>query len=86
MSETWLIPEGKVLDGGPGKDGIPAISDPKFAEAVATTYLRYDDIVICFKHEGKMKAYPHLIFDWHEIVNDEINNTAFAIVPNRNCE
>jgi len=79
MSETWLIPEERVLDGGPGKDGIPAINDPKFDKASATTYLSDEDIVIGFKHDGIIKAYPHLILDWHEIVNDEINNSAFAI-------
>jgi len=27
---AWLIPEGEVLEGGPGKDGIPALDDPCF--------------------------------------------------------
>jgi len=33
--ESWLIPVGEIRDGGPGKDGIPALSNP------GTVFLRY---------------------------------------------
>ena len=26
---NWLIPENEVVDGGPGKDGIPALKGPR---------------------------------------------------------
>ena len=75
----WLIPQDQVIDGGPGKDGIPAISDPQFALSRATEYLNDDDLVIGYKHGDEIRAYPHAILNWHEIINDQIENNAFAL-------
>ena len=79
LQNEWLIPEGLVRDGGPGKDGIPAISDPKFTQASAVDYLKDEDLVIGLKYNEEIKVYPHIILDWHEIVNDEIDEFAFAL-------
>ncbi|MCZ6900561.1 MAG: hypothetical protein O7F74_10015, partial [Bacteroidetes bacterium] len=42
-SNSWLIPESEVLDGGPGKDGIPSIDNPKFVEVNNANFLSDDD-------------------------------------------
>ena len=55
--------------GGPGKDGIPAISDPKFVSASKAQFLKADDLVIGLSRQGQAKAYPLRILNWHEIVN-----------------
>ena len=68
-----------MRDGGPGKDGIPSLDSPQFASASNTTYLSDDDLVIGVNVDGELRAYPHKILDWHEIVNDEIGQTAVAI-------
>ena len=78
-SDTWLIPVDRVLDGGPGKDGIPAISNPKFSKAFTTSYLSNKDLVVGVTINGSQKAYPHVILDWHEIVNDQIDDIPIAI-------
>jgi len=78
-SNIWLIPESDVLDGGPGKDGIPAIDQPIFVEANNANFLSDDDLVIGYKLGAVVRAYPHLILDWHEIVNDRIDDQGFAI-------
>lgn len=44
-SHEWLIPESEVLDGGPGKDGIPAIDDPSYLAVSETRYLDDSDLV-----------------------------------------
>ncbi|MDX1672789.1 MAG: hypothetical protein R3211_10645, partial [Balneolaceae bacterium] len=31
--QQWLIPEQEVVDGGPGRDGIPSIDNPTFESA-----------------------------------------------------
>lgn len=78
-SSEWSIPVSEVLDGGPGKDGIPALVNPNFTNAQGATYLRDTDLVIGFKNGTDVRAYPHAILDWHEIVNDNINQVSVAV-------
>jgi len=76
---SWLIPSDDVFDGGPGKDGIPALESPRLISATEATYLSDNDLVIGYKFGDEMRAYPHLILDWHEIVNDNIGIHSFAV-------
>ncbi len=78
-SSEWDIPEDEVLDGGPGKDGIPALTMPPFIPASEADYLSDDDLVLGYKDGSTIRAYPHPILDWHEIVNDKVNDFAFAV-------
>jgi hypothetical protein len=75
----WLIPSDQVVDGGPGKDGIPALSNPEKIAASAVTYLADDDLVIGYYDGENAIAYPVLILDWNEIINDNINDIPLAI-------
>lgn len=79
VSGEWLIPKDQIFDGGPGKDGIPALTNPQFAAASATSYLKDNDLVILIKLNNEIKVYPHPILDWHEIINDGIGNDKFTI-------
>ena len=58
----WLIPQGSVFDGGPGKDGIPAISGPQFVGADEITYLNNGDLVLGLKIGDDIRAYPSSYF------------------------
>lgn len=78
-SSDWLIPVDEVLDGGPGKDGIPALSDPEFIDAADATYLLPGDLVLGYKNGDDIRAYPHRILNWHEIVNDNIAGDKLAV-------
>jgi hypothetical protein len=78
-SEEWLIPENEVQDGGPGKDGIPAISSPEFIPISGVDFLFDDDLVIGIQIGDTIRAYPHRILDQHEIVNELIDSTYFAL-------
>jgi hypothetical protein len=79
LSDTWLIPEEEVADGGPGKDGIPAISNPKFISVSEVSFLLENDLVVGIQIGNLVRAFPHLILDYHEIVNHTIENTSFAL-------
>jgi len=70
ITAEWLIPEDEVRDGGPGKDGIPAISSPNFSSVGQTQFLDPTDLVVAIKTTEGIRAYPHPVLDWHEIVND----------------
>jgi len=75
----WSIPIAEVLDGGPGRDGIPALENPIFLTADDATFLFEEDLVIGFKNGDDIRAYPHTILDWHEIINDNIGNVSLAV-------
>jgi len=78
-NSEWSIPISEVIDGGPGKDGIPALVNPTFTDAQDVNYLNDTDLVIGFKNGDVVRAYPHAILDWHEIVNDNLNDVSVAI-------
>jgi hypothetical protein len=78
-NNIWTIPRNEVFDGGPGKDGIPALVNPILISASEASYLSDDDLVLGYKNGGDIRAYPHPILDWHEIINDKVNNFAIAV-------
>lgn len=80
VSGEWNIPSNEVFDGGPGKDGIPALSTPNMVSADQATYLNDDDLVVGYKRGTDIRAYPHPILDWHEIVNDVVDGHPVAII------
>ena len=79
LSATWLIPEEEVADGGPGKDGIAAISNPIFIPVSEVSFLLENDLVIGIQIGNLVRAFSHRILDQHEIVNHTIGNTSFAL-------
>ena len=66
------FPLRQIVSGGPGKDGIPALTNPSFIAASAVEYLGPNDLVLGVVVNGEARAYPHNIGWWHEIVNDVI--------------
>ena len=78
---AWLIPVNEVFDGGPGRDGIPSVDKPVFitADDPANSYLLDNDLVVGIKIGNVVRAYPHPILDWHEIINDKIGANALAL-------
>lgn len=78
LSKT-SIDVSKILSGGPPRDGIPAIDQPKYLPAKRVDYLRDDDIVIGLVRGDRTRAYPLRILVWHEIVNDMLGDEAVAV-------
>jgi hypothetical protein len=60
-----LVPTDEIVSGGPAKDGIPAILEPRFSRADDAT-LESDDRVVGVSIEGQARAYPLEILNWHE--------------------
>ncbi len=81
--DTYLdlesFPYDAIVSGGPGKDGIPALTNPQFVSRTFVRYLDDDDMVLGVVIDGQAKAYPHNIGWWHEIVNDRIGNRAISV-------
>ncbi len=73
------IPAGKIFSGGPPRDGIPSIDKPKFIKANKADYLKDEDRILGVEIDGKARAYPIRILNWHEIVNDVHNGKPIAV-------
>ncbi|MBI5649776.1 MAG: DUF3179 domain-containing protein [Chloroflexi bacterium] len=74
------VPYKDILSGGPSKDGIPAIDEPKFiAPRDVRAWLAENEPVIAFAHQDDARAYPLQILMWHEIVNDTVGGLPVAI-------
>lgn len=68
------IPTGEIRGGGPPKDGIPALVDPKLVTAGEAGFLKESDKVLGVYLNGVARAYPVKILNWHEAVNDSIGD------------
>jgi hypothetical protein len=74
-----LIPASQIFSGGPEKDGITSIDDPKFVTPGNAGFMKDDDRVLGITIGGVSRAYPIKILNWHEIVNDSIGDVFFTI-------
>lgn len=70
---------GMIQGGGPGRDDIPALTDPPVLAADAVDYLDDDDLVLGLVRNGEARAYPIRILNWHEIVNDRLGGEAVVV-------
>lgn len=74
------IPIEKIHGGGPARDGIPSIDNPRFLTiGQAEGELADSDPILGVEIDGVSRAYPVAIMNWHEIVNDEINGVEMKI-------
>jgi hypothetical protein len=74
-----VVPLDEFHAGGPGKDGIPAIDEPRFLSVAKTDVIEPKEPVIELVVRGRARAYPIQILIWHEIVNDEIAGIPVAV-------
>ncbi len=68
-----------LADGGVGKDGIPALTDPEFVSASEVNFLNGTNRVIGLVVDGQAVAVPHNILWWHEIVNFNFASLGMAV-------
>ncbi len=66
------VPAWEIREGGPPRDGIPALVEPAFVSAAEARFLRPKDRVVGVEIAGDARAYPLRILNWHELVNDRL--------------
>ncbi|MFN2421931.1 MAG: DUF3179 domain-containing protein [Gemmatimonadota bacterium] len=67
------VPVDQIVSGGPPRDGIPALTDPRFETVTqAAAWMRPDDRLLALEIGRQAKAYPLRILNWHEVVNDQV--------------
>ena len=64
------VPFDEIMSGGPPKDGIPSIDDPRFVPVSEVQGIAETEPVLGITVNGESRAYPLRILTWHEIVND----------------
>lgn len=75
-----FVPTAEIVSGGPGRDGIPSLTNPRVVDAAqAAQFLGPDDLVLGVVAGGEARAYPHGILWWHEIVNDVLGGRPIVV-------
>ncbi len=59
-----------IVAGGPGRDSIRSVDQPRFEPAREATWLDPDLSVLGVEHRGEAHAYPLYFMEWHLVVND----------------
>ena len=73
------VPLNEIRSGGPPKDGIPAIDNPKFAKIGEIENIGANEPVIGLEINGDARAYPLSVLMWHEIANDIVGGMPVAV-------
>lgn len=76
----WLIDPGAIFQGAV-RDGIPPIEHPLFVKTSESGSLgmKEGELVTVVKIRNGIKVYPHKILNWHEIVNDLVDQVPAVI-------
>jgi len=74
------VPLDEIRGGGPAKDGIPPIDEPKFISIEeAEENLENEEPGISVSLNGVERFYPYQILVWHEIVNDTVDGQRILV-------
>lgn len=72
--------EEAIVSGGPGKDGIPSIDEPRFVSArEMDDLLEPADMIFVLDYGGERRVYPQKVLVWHEITNDEVAGERLSV-------
>ena len=69
----------QILSGGPTKDGIPALFNPKFMVGRQADFMQGGEQVLGVVVDDVARAYPTRILSWHELVNDKFGDSAVLV-------
>ncbi|MFW5814437.1 MAG: DUF3179 domain-containing protein [Spirochaetota bacterium] len=73
------VPGEEIISGGPPKDGIPSIDEPKFISVDEAGWLAGDEPVLVATAGGETHVYPLQVLMFHEIVNDVVGGVPVTV-------
>jgi hypothetical protein len=74
------VPLTEFTSGGPPRDGIPPVDEPKpTSQTAAERWLSDSEPVLAVELGDQVRAYPLQILVWHEIVNDTLGGRPIAV-------
>lgn len=80
IGTKYLVHPSNIESGGPPKDGIPSINNPKFVTVhEADAWINDQELVLAINYKGEKHVYPLQILVWHEIINDNIKGDPILI-------
>jgi len=77
--DNLVVPRDQILSGGPRKDGIPSLTNPKTAALQDVSYAP-DDRMVVVEVDGQTRSYPIKLLNWHEVINDRLGDTPIATI------
>jgi len=79
-TKNLQVAEDQLMSGGPPKDGIPSLTDPRMVPVSDAGYLDADDRIVTVEVDGDVGAYPLSILNFHECVNDTLGGKPIAVI------
>jgi len=79
-TKNLRVESDRIRSGGPPKDGIPSLTDPAFVPAAEADFLQDRHRVVSVTIDGKTRAYPLNILNWHEAIHDTLGGTPILVV------
>jgi len=79
-TENLQLPTEQIHSGGPAKDGIPSLTHPKAVKVAKASFMNPSDRVVSVTIDGKTRAYPIRILNYHEFVNDKLGRTPVGVI------
>lgn len=74
----------QIIADGTSRDGVPAISQPKFVP-IADATTTNDTPGVLVRHGGESHFYPLNILAWHQAVNDYLGATPVVVTYSPQC-
>jgi len=69
----YVVDPQKLVGGGPPKDGIPSIDNPRFVSVdEADEWIQDNELALALVYKGVERVYPLQVLVSHEIVNDVV--------------
>jgi hypothetical protein len=69
-----------VVEGGPARDAIRSIDAPRFVSPDEARWVTPDTPVVGVATNGRTRAYPVHLMEWHQIVNERIDGSDLIVV------
>jgi hypothetical protein len=76
--EPAAVPVEAIREGGPGRDGVPALDQPEHVAPDAAPW-EPGEPVIGVEAGGERRAYPLAVLEWHEVVNDTLGGVPILV-------
>lgn len=78
--EDLTVPRASVVEGGPVRDAIRSVDAPRFVSPDEARWVAADTPIIGVAMDGKARAYPVHLMEWHQIVNERVENSSWIVV------
>ncbi len=73
------VPANEILGGGPKRDGVRSVDEPKFVSSGEADWVQTENPVLVVELEGEMHIYPVHLIEYHQIVNDRFGDRSVVV-------